>query len=40
MIPDFTKNGGLLAAAIAWSFFHIVWLFRFLLFVVTMRLIG
>jgi len=29
--------GGLLAASIAWSFFHIVWLFRFLLFVVTLR---
>jgi hypothetical protein len=29
--------GGLLAASIAWSFFHIVWLFRFLLFVVTPR---
>jgi len=28
--------GGLLAASIAWSFFHIVWLFRFLLFVVTL----
>src|SRR5213076_882035 len=28
---------GLLAASIAWSFFHIVWLFRFLLFVVTLR---
>ena len=30
---------GLLAASIAWSFFHIVWLFRFLLFVVTLRLL-
>ena len=30
---------GLLAASIAWSFFHIVWLFRFLLFVVTIRLL-
>jgi len=29
--------GGLLAASIAWSFFHIVWLFRFLLFVVTLK---
>lgn len=31
--------GGLLAGSIAWSFFHIVWLFRFFLFVVTMRLL-
>ena len=29
--------GGLLAASIAWSFFQIVWLFRFLLFVVTLK---
>jgi len=28
---------GLLAAAIAWSFFQIVWLFRFLLFVATLN---
>ena len=28
---------GLLAASVAWSFFQIVWLFRFLLFVVTLK---
>jgi hypothetical protein len=28
---------GLLALLMAWSFFHIVWLFRFLLFEVTLR---
>jgi len=28
---------GVLVASIAWSFFHMVWLFRFLLFVVTLR---
>ena len=31
--------GGLVAAAIAWSFFFVVWLYRFLLFVVTLRLL-
>ena len=25
------------ALGIAWSFFHIVWLYRFLLFVITLR---
>ena len=29
--------GGLLAVTVAWSFFHLVWLFRLLLFVVTLR---
>lgn len=33
----YTWYAGLLAASIAWSFFHIVWLFRFLLFVVTLH---
>lgn len=28
---------GLLAASISWAFFNIVWLYRFLLFVVTLR---
>ncbi len=32
-------HGGLAACAIAWSFFFLVWLFRFLLFVVTLRLL-
>jgi spore maturation protein SpmB len=31
--------GAIVAAATAWSFFHLVWIFRFLLFVVTIRLI-
>jgi hypothetical protein len=30
---------GLLAVAITWAFFDIVWLFRFLLFVVTLRML-
>ena len=29
--------GGLVAGAIAWSFFFMVWLFRFLLFMVTLK---
>jgi spore maturation protein SpmB len=29
--------GAVLAAVIAWSFFHLVWVFRFLLFLVTLR---
>jgi len=31
---------GLLAAIFAWSFFQIVWLFRFLLFIVTLGSLG
>jgi hypothetical protein len=31
--------GALVAGAIAWSFFFMVWLFRFLLFVVTLKLL-
>ena len=31
--------GALVAAGIAWSFFFIVWLFRFLLFIVTLSLL-
>jgi hypothetical protein len=30
---------GLLAVVITWAFFDIVWLFRFLLFVVTLHLL-
>ena len=30
---------GLLALTIAWAFFDIVWLFRLLLFVVTLRML-
>jgi hypothetical protein len=29
----------LASAAIAWSMFHILWLYRFILFVITMKLV-
>lgn len=29
--------GAVLAAVVAWSFFHLVWIFRFFLFLVTLR---
>jgi hypothetical protein len=28
---------GIVAVSIAWSFFHLVWLYRFLLFTITLH---